>query len=394
MPLRARLNTKLKAFEKQFVTYNNIYVSRSAILHNFDLFQAMVPDGYVIPVLKSNAYGHGLQEVASILKARKFPYLAVDGYFEALRIHEVSRQPVLLMGAINPVNFKRMKFGNDAIVVHEPAVVEALGKLRKPIKVHVEIETGMGRHGVRPDELPAFLALLKKYPKLLVEGVMTHLADADNPKRTAHVQKQVKRFDKAVEQVRAAGFGPKYLHIAQSAGSTKAHSHYANTLRVGIALYGITPLDNKDKYARKLADLQPALTLESTIAKVLKVDPGESVGYGCRWVAKRPSRIGVLPLGYYEGLPRALSNVGVVKYGHKYLPITGRVCMNHTMIDLTDSKAGVDEKVVVISPAKNDKNSLDSLAREHGLFNYGLLVGLNQNIRRSITEQASQTKQQ
>lgn len=314
------------------------------------------------------------------------PYIAVDGYFESLRIHEVSKQPVLVMGAIYPDNYAKMNFKRCAFVVHDKQTVDAIAATGKAVNVHIEIDTGMSRHGVRPAELAGFLDALKQYPSIQVEGVMTHLADADNPRSTSHVKGQVAKFDVAVEVIRSTGYSPKYIHIAQSAGSTKVQSKTANTLRVGIAMYGITPLATSDPYAKKLAQLQPALTLTSGVGKVLNIDVGDMVGYGCTFVAKRPSRIGVLPLGYYEGLPRQLSNIGSVKYKNQYLPIVGRICMNHTMVDLTGTDVDFGDVVTVISSNKQDKNSIDQISIKHEIFNYGLLVGLNQNIRRTVVE--------
>lgn len=386
MSFRSSIAKKLQSFEKEFEVYNNIYISRSAILNNFDLLSQLSPGGMVIPVLKSNAYGHGLEQITEILKARQFPYLAVDGYFEGLHIHEISKQPVLVMGAIKSVNYANIKPNGYAFALHDTESLKAMGATGKPFTVHIEIETGMGRHGVRIDQLPEFLNQIKTYKNISLEGVMTHLADADNPVTAEHVDKQTQRFDEAVEIVMNAGFKPKYIHIAQSAGSTKATSKYANTLRAGLALYGISPLGTSDSAASKLQALRPALSLTSTITKTMEIDAGESVGYSCTFVANKKSLIGVLPLGYYEGLPRALSNVGKVNHDHEYLPIVGRVCMNHTMIDITDSKAGYGDEVTIISSDPDDQLSLTNICTDNGLFSYGLLVGLNQNIRRTIID--------
>lgn len=386
MSIRSSIDRQLRKFEKQFKSFNNISISRSAILHNFDYFQSVNPAGYVIPVLKANAYGHGIFEITTILKERNFPYIAVDGFYESLTIHNISKQRVLVMGAIQPDNFARMDFERVAIVVHDDATVEALGSLKKKIKVHIELETGMARHGVSTEGLPAFLSLLSKYPTLEIEGVMTHLADADNPNDDSYDDEQVELFDRAVEKILSLGIKPKYFHIAQSAGSTKIVSKYANTLRVGIALYGINPLVVGDKSYDKLSKLKPALQLTSTITKVVKLDKGNSVGYSRTFIADKPTRVGVIPLGYYEGLPRTLSNVGLVQYGNDYLNIVGRICMNHTMIDLASSGAQVGDEVVVYSFNQTSKIAIDNLCHAHGLFNYSLLAGINQNIRRRIVD--------
>lgn len=382
MSLRSKIDKHLQTF----ATFNEITVSSSALLYNFDYFSSLVPNGYVIPVLKSNAYGHGIAEIATILKQRKFPYIAIVGYYESLAVHSVSKQPVLVMGAIKPENFQNISFRDLAFAVHDTDTVKALAKTGRRVKVHIEIETGMTRHGVTIKDLPAFLKLLSRYPNLKVEGVMTHLADADNPFDNSYNKKQTQAFDNAVSLVLEAGFKPKYIHIAQSAGSTKVSSRYANTLRIGIALYGVSPLEQPDNAYKQLRALKPVLSLTSTITKVNDIESGSSVGYGRIYTAKDKTKIGVLPLGYYEGLPRALSNIGTVQYKNTYLPIAGRICMNHTMIDLGVSSATVGDKVIVLSSNKNSKNSVDNICRTYDLFNYSLLANLNQNIPRKIVK--------
>lgn len=386
MSIRAFVSQQIRRYEQQYDTYNNILISRSAILNNFDYLQNLGADLQVIPVLKANAYGHGIEEVASILSLRSFPYLAVDGYFEALRIRAVSKQAVLIMGAIKPSNFSRINLKNFAFVVHDETTLAGLAATGKTVKVHLELETGMSRHGIRLSELKLFLKSLKKYPRLHVEGVMTHLADADNPSSTVSVKQQTERFDQGVEQVRAAGYNPRYLHIAQSAGSVKVRSQYANTLRVGLALYGISPLEESDKYAAKLSGLRPALSFKTTITKVLNLDAGDTVSYGRTYKADKPVRIGVVPIGYYEGVPRSLSNSGDVEYKKTYLPIAGRVCMNHTMINLDNSKAKQGDEVLFISSDRSSRANVEAIARLHQIFSYSLLVGLNQNVRRIIVD--------
>ncbi len=385
MSLFSSIINKMSQFEKNFEVYNHIYVSRSAILHNFDILLKLSPNGIIIPVLKSNAYGHGLEQIATILKERKFPYIAVDGYYEAIRIHKISKQPVLIMGAINSVNYAKIRPNGHAFVVHDTDSIVAMGKTNKQFRIHIELETGMGRHGVRIDKLDEFLEIIKKYKHLIVEGVMTHLADADNPKSNKHVMLQIKRFDKGVEKIIESGFNPKFIDAAQSAGSVKIKSAFANTIRPGIAVYGISPLDEADILANKLSGLIPALKLTSTIAKIIDIDNNESVGYGRTFTAKQKCRVGILPIGYYEGLPRSLGNVGKIKWHSQYLPIVGRICMNHTMVKLNDN-AKANDQVTIISDKPDDILSVDNICRENNIFKYGLLVGLTSNIRRTIVK--------
>jgi alanine racemase len=384
MSVRRHIYTLLKNLEKDFAVHNRIEVSRAAVLHNLGLF-GRLSGQMVIPVLKGNAYGHGIQQVARALKGADIPYIAVDGYFEALRVREVSRQPVLVMGAIKPENFKRIKYDNFAFIVQDAETIKALGAAGKRVRVHLEVNTGMNRYGAAPDEAAALTTLILGFKNLELEGVMSHLADSDGDD-PATVNQAVAGFDACVEQVRAAGARPAMLHIAQSAGSVKAKSAYANAVRLGIGLYGLNPFPRGHQAHKMLKELHPALRLVSTITKVTQLQKGDRVSYNYTFTAPRKMRIGVLPLGYYEGVNRALSNKGVVKIGGTFAPITGRVCMNHTMINLDSVNAKVGDEVVVYSNNPADQNAIDRIAAAHDLFNYNLLTALSSDVRRVLVE--------
>lgn len=213
---------------------------------------------------------------------------------------------------------------------------------------------------------------------------MTHLADADNETDDSFTHKQVAQFDDLVERILSQGFRPRFIHIAQTAGSAKAQSKYANAVRLGIGLYGINPLGERDAAYKQLNGLRPVLSLKSTVIKVINLEAGDRVSYNGTFTAKKPMQIGVLPLGYYEGVPRDLSNTGVITHGGELLPIVGRVCMNHTMLDLRGSSVAVGDAVTVISADPNEPNSVPRLAAERGLFPYALLTGLSSSVRRVI----------
>ncbi|HSX33364.1 MAG TPA: alanine racemase [Candidatus Saccharimonadales bacterium] len=384
MALRAHINAMLSRLERTYATHNRLEVSRAALLHNLDLFagRSGLP---AIPVLKGNAYGHGITQVATALRSRQLPYIAVDGYFEALRVREVSRQPVLIMGAILPENYKRLRYDDFAFVVHDAASIHALGKTGKRVKVHLEANTGMNRYGAGPDEITQLTRLILSYKNLQLEGVMSHLADSDGDD-PATVDTAVEQFDACVDTVRAAGARPTLFHVAQSAGSLRAKSQYANAFRLGVGLYGINPFPHGHQLHAQLQDLQPVLQLVSTITKVIELQKGDSVSYNYTFTAPKAMKIGVLPLGYYEGVNRALSNRGVVKIGKQFTPIVGRVCMNHTMISLDGVSARVGDEVVVYSNNSGDENAIDRIASDHHLFNYTLLTALSRDLRRLLVD--------
>ncbi len=369
---------------KRYKVLNRVELSRAAVLHNVALVQAQHPGFQTMPVLKSNAYGHGLREIAGILNDADCDLLAVDGYFEATRIRRITNHRILVLGYVASENVTLLDTKRCSFVVQDTDMLAALGKLHRPVRVHLELNTGMNRLGLSHKELPAYLAVLKQYPNLQLEGIMSHLADADNPSNDALTKRQVEQFDASVEEIRSEGFAPKYIHIAQTAGSTKASSRYANALRLGIGLYGVSPLTSDDAKSGMLSGLQPVLSLKSTIIKVIDLAPGDVVGYNATFQAKQSMRIGVLPIGYYEGVPRTLSNAGVFTASKHILPIVGRVSMNHTMFDLGDSGRHVGDEVTVFSADPAQPNAIASIATQHNLFSYSLLTGISSSIRRQI----------
>lgn len=386
MSVRQTLNTLLKKLETSYATHNRIEISKSAILHNLALFEKLSGKP-AIPVLKGNAYGHGVSLVAKALKGQKLPYIAVDGYFEAQRVREVSNQPVLVMGAILPENYKHIKYDNFAFVVHDEASIKALGATGKQIKVHLEANTGMNRYGAKPDEVIKLAKLIQSYKNLKLEGVMSHLADSDG-NDPATVDVAVQQFDECVEAILTTGAKPTVFHIAQSAGSIKAKSKYANAFRLGVGLYGVKPFPKNHKLHTQLKGLKPALKLISTITKIIELEKGDKVSYNYTFTAPKKMKIGVLPLGYYEGSWSVARGAGVqpgeVKIGKQFTPIVGRVCMNHTMISLDGINAKVGDEVVIYSDNPYDRNSVDNIAHDYQLFNYALLTSLSQDVRRVL----------
>ena len=366
-----------------FKTLNRIEISRNNLVNNFNLFQSQHPKMQIIPILKSNAYGHGIDQIGRLLNLVKCDLIAVDSYLEALKLAKVSDHKILVMGYIDRVNFGLLNYRKCSFVIQNKEDLVSLGRLNRKVKIHLELNTGMNRLGLQPKELEPYLTTLKRSPNIKLEGVMSHLADADNINNT-FIKNQIKSFDDAVEVILSKGFKPKYIHIAQTAGSVKPSSKYANALRIGIGLYGINPLAPSDKHFSELDKLLPVLELKSKIVKVLDLNAGDKVGYNCTFVADKPMRVGVLPLGYYEGIPRELSNSGDVTYENLILPIVGRVCMNHTMIDLKDSDLRIGDEVTVFSNDPTKPNSISQIAKNQKLFNYSLLSDLSSDTRRTI----------
>lgn len=333
----------LEKFKRKYRTLNTVQINAEALRCNFDLIKKLLPKQSICPVLKSNAYGHGLIEVASILDEENAEFFIVDSLYEAYKLKKNKiKTPILILGYTFPENLKKgLPFHFTAGDIE---TVRSLTKLKLPI--HIEIDTGMTRMGFPMHELKEAFKEIKKMNAKVV-GLFSHFADADNPKDQIYSKEQSKKFRRAIKLAKEAGLNPKWIHISNSAGIVKTEQNKdfpdVNMARVGYAIYGISPLAEEDKMKQKLSKLKPAMEVVSTIISIKKIKKGDKVGYGCTFEAEKDIKVGTIPFGYYEGLPTTLSN------SH---PILGRICMNHTMIDLTDSKLKVGDKYIVYSADK------------------------------------------
>jgi len=367
---------------------NTITISSTALKYNYNFFKKLHPESKICPVLKSNAYGHGLLEIAKIVDAYGAPYIIVDSLYEAFELRKAGvKTPSLIIGYTYPENYKYTSFKNMAITVMDTETIDVLGKLNEKIKIHLKVDTGMHRQGIQVDEVSEVLKLIQKYPKLELDGIFTHLADSDNPKNIDWNKIQVKNFKKALKIAANAGVNPKWKHISATAGAAKIFSKEFNMIRVGLGLYGQSSLDTSDKYYKKhhFEKLKPVLSFDSTIIDIKSLKKGDCVSYGCTFVANREMRIGIIPAGYYEGVDRRLSNKGVVYCKKKTCKIIGRVCMNLIMIDLSNVKnVNKWDKVCVIGADPSKENNVSQIAKVAKTIPYVIWTHIAPTIRRVI----------
>ncbi len=365
--------------KKRYRNLNTLHVFKDALKHNLHLYQRLCPEQTVCPVLKSNAYGHGLTLVAKVLDQEEAPFFIVDSLYEAYELKKAQiKTPILIIGASHPDNLRGRKLPFHFAAFNEENA-ELFAKMR--VSVHIKVDTGFNRMGFSLQQLKNNLPTFKKWG-LKVEGIYTHFADADNPSSNRKDDEQVQIFNEAVELVRSAGFTPKWIHAANSAGALKAQESPLNLTRLGFALYGISPLEDNDPFAKKLETLEPALELESTLVSIREIEKGEEVGYNCTFTAPRAMKVGVVPVGYYEALPRSLSNKGFMEVNGEMCPIIGRVCMNMTIIDLTGVEASLYDPVIVYSRDPDKKNSVKNLAKLADVSPYEMLVRISASVAR------------
>ncbi len=369
---------------QDFQPLNRIVLSQAALDNNVRVLREAA--GEIFPVIKANAYGHGIQQIATMLQKHELPYLVVASYYEALDVKKVSaHQEVLVLGSIDAAN-AHMLDADFTYALYSLEFVKALGRTNRNFKVHIEIDTGMSRHGVRPDELPELIDILQSYDNLTVTGVMSHLADADNAHDSSFTDSQTTIFDNAVEQLQNAGITPQWIHLAQSAGLAKVHSKYSNAARPGIALYGVIDLEPSDPAYDALAATQPVMSLYSRIGVLRHLTKGDKVSYGLRYEAPRDMTIGVLNMGYADFLPRDLSGLLTFRYQDHELPQIGRICMNHCMFDTNGLDLRLSDEIELISSDRTAPNSIQSMRSLGSLFAYEFLVHINPEIERRIVD--------
>lgn len=372
-------------FSRKLDTLNNVYIIKENILFNLNYLKSLNSNFFVFPVLKSNSYGHGLKQLASILKSENLEYIACDSYHEALKIWKINKnQKILIIGYNLHSNFKYFDFSKIALSVYDIETIRALGKIGKKIKIHLKIDTGMGRQGIKPSEIEYFLLEIKKNKNLELEGVMSHLSDGDNTDNS-YTNFQEKVFSSSLDTIFKSGFSPKFIHLSASSGILKLNDPRINAIRPGLAFYGYNPLIPEDSNFEIFEKLKPALQVKSKIVCIKNIKAGDFVSYGRTFMAEKDMKIAVIPFGYYEGLDRRLSNRGFVKIKGEFVKIIGRVCMNLTVVDVSNIQdVKINDEVVVYSEKKEDKNSIANSVKIAGTIPYVILTGIRGDMRRKI----------
>ena len=372
----------------------SITLSASALQHNFREAKRSALTARVSPVVKANAYGHGLEQVVSALRREDVPFFSIDSVEELERIRAVSPHiPVLLLGRIPDDQFARAIALDTAFVVSSIEHVRMLETLtlNTPARVHIELETGLYRFGADDTKLAELLAWLLAHPSLAtVEGVCTHLSTAEDVASDVFVREQEACFRRGVERIELAGFHPLYRHVACSAALWLHPFTCFDVIRFGISLYGVwssSEVAREMTHQRKDISLLPVLTWKTYVGEIKTVPRGATIGYGRTHVADHDMRIAVLPIGYADGFVRRLSSCGEVLIRGKRARVVGRVCMNICMVDVTTihDVAYGDEVVIfgrqgeeVLGPEAWDDVSSSSL------IVYEALACLRESIPRTL----------
>ena len=351
--------------------------------------QRVAATARIMAVVKANAYGHGAVECARRLAAEGADWFAVALPEEAIQLRNSGiTQPVLCLAGFWPGQAAACIQHRLTPVVYRLDMLEALNQAASEagaiVDVHVKVDTGMGRLGVRFDIMSEFAGLVERFSNVRIDGLMTHLAAADDNACRPLTMDQIRRFDETVEAFRSRGYRPTHLHLANSAGVYGHREAWGNMVRPGGVLYGLW----RDVLPLSISDpkLVPVMSLHSRIIMLKWVPPGETIGYGCTFEASRRSLIATLPVGYHDGYMRGFSNRAHVIVRGVYAPVVGRVSMDLTLIDVTDV-AGVDLHDQVTLLGWDRRNSelrikAEDLARIAGTLSYEVTCGVSNRVPR------------
>lgn len=361
-----------------------------AIEKNIAAFQSVCNDCEIIPVIKSNAYGHGIELIGSLLNQNQsIKRLGVASLDEALFLkdRQCSKEIIVLnyfqTSSIEDIS-RAIDNGGVTFTVFRPSDVKLLGKIarNRMVNCHVKVDVGTSRLGLRPKDIALFFRFLESYPAVTITGIFTHFADSENAdqKFTLH---QMNTFQKALKNVKKKSL---LIHAACTAASLSQPLSRFHAIRLGIGLYGLWPSKPIEKFARRSYPsfaLFPSLAWKTKILQIKEIPRGTWIGYGCAYQAKKKMKIATLPIGYFEGYDRRLSNIGSVLIRGTRCSVRGRICMNLTMVDVSHLSAVHPQEEVVLLGSQNDETiSADEIANLTHTIHYEVVTRIHPLIPR------------
>jgi alanine racemase len=365
-------------------------VNLANLRHNLRVVERAANGRPVWAVLKADGYGHGAKGVARTLERAGASGICVALLEEGIELREAGiRIPILVTGGYFGRAWSEVVRHDLTPVLHDLGQVEALAEEVRfsetgTVKAHVKIDTGMSRLGVNPADIERLAKTLTAHPEVRLDGLMTHFASADSDDLES-MNTQLDRFDAATETLKGHGHVASARHAANSAALLRCPRALLDLVRPGIALFGVEPREGMCK------GLRSVMRVRSEIIALREVPVGGTVGYGATWKATRPSRIATVPIGYADGLVRALSNRGAILVRGKRAPIVGAVSMDMTMIDVTDvGGAAIGDECCALGPQKGplgeDAITADELARELGTIPWEILTNVSRRVPRFYRE--------
>lgn len=375
-----------------------VEISESAYINNLNFFKKLISlETELAVVVKANAYGHGILEIAGIAAKNSVNFFCVHSLEEAESLRKTGfSQDILVMGPVPLARLEKVIAMDLQLAIYNTETLhlldEAGRKLNKLARAHLKLETGANRQGVTESDLNNFLDIFKKKKFIKLEAVYSHFANVEDASDGGYSARQLEIFNTISDKIAKSGFVGFKKHIAASAAVLFMPQTHFDMVRVGIGQYGLWPSEKvKDSYEKKHGGkaidglLSPVMSWKTRISQIKQVSKGNFIGYGCSYQAKRDMVIAVLPVGYSDGYDRGLSNKGYVLIGGRKAPVAGRVCMNLTMADITDIKGvKLEDEVVLLGKQGNQEVSAEYLADLIGTINYEIVTRINWQIPRIV----------
>jgi alanine racemase len=358
-------------------------VDLGALEFNYRQIQKRIPEGVkLLAVVKADAYGHGAIPVSLKLEKLGVEYLGVAIPEEGVELRKGGvKAPILILGGIFGGEIDKIFHFRLTPVLFREDSLKLLSReaerRRRKVKVHLKVDTGMGRLGVPFGLWPDFLKEVKRFPRIEIEGILSHFSMTDEERN--YTQSQWKKFQRAAAIAHEMGISCQYLHMASSATLTVFPVYSAKLVRPGIMLYGSYPA----RTFRNLIPLKPVMTLKTRIHFLKWVPPGTRISYGGTFATKRESLIATLPIGYADGYSRHLSNHGEVLIHGKRAPVVGKVCMDFIMVDVTDiSHVSIGDEVVLMGRQGKEQISAEEIAEKINSISYEVLCLIGKRVPR------------
>jgi alanine racemase len=372
-----------------------VEISRSALVHNIREFRRIVGRKRLfLAVVKANAYGHGLIETSAIAVAEGVDWLGVNAVEEGVALRDAGiGVPVLVLGYA-PLGVLEEAAARDLrLTVYNRETVRRLAALAarsgRPVRLHVKVETGTWRQGVVPKDLAAFVHDIRKHQGLVVEGLSSHFANIEDTTKHDYPRLQLDCYRAACRELEAAGVSVPVKHMSCTASTILFPEPEFNLARVGIGLYGLWP--SKETYLSSVLEkteppsLKPVLSWKARIAQIKKVPSGAFIGYGCTYRTTRPTVLAVVPVGYYDGYDRRLSNAAHVLVKGRRAPVRGRVAMDFFMADVTDIPGvKLEDEATLLGADGRERIAAEDLAALAGTIGYEVLARINPLIPRVV----------
>jgi len=365
-----------------------VEIDAGALRDNLQRFRNLVgPEVLLSVVVKANAYGHGVAEIATLAVQAGADWLAVESLTEGMSLRELGLQcPILLLGNVQLAELQEVVQAELRLTVFNLETLEELdkvvGRLHRNAPVHLKVETGMNRRGMLLERLPEALNLIQSSEYIQLEGLCSHLATADEPDNPSYAQVQLDNFRRAVVEVKGQGIQVPIKHLLNSAGTSLLEGAHFDMVRVGISTYGLWPSDPARRACLEKSigpqSLTPVLTWKTRVIQVKEIPAGSYIGYGRTFQTTRATRLAALPIGYSDGYDRKLSNRGDVLIRGKRAPVRGRVSMNVTMVDITDIPGvRLEDEVVLLGRQGENEITADELAALLETINYEVVTRIN-----------------